>query len=79
MTVYKRGAIFLNCLICGHGDFEIVRRIRTREKVLKCKRCGFMMKDSGYFDQMPGGTPVPEDGSSMYAVRKKGLADVKKK
>jgi uncharacterized Zn finger protein len=70
MTVFKRGAVYLNCLICGYGDFDIVRHTRIRSKALRCKKCGFMFREGGYFDSMPKGTPVPVDGHSLFTVRK---------
>jgi hypothetical protein len=75
MTVFKRGSIYLTCLFCGHRDFDIIRRTSTKGKLLRCKRCSFMVKDRGYLDQMPKGTSVPTDGSSLYAVRKEGYIE----
>lgn len=73
MTVYKRGLVYLNCLICGHGDFEILRNYQPRGKILKCKKCGFKMRDSGYFDQMPASTDIPQMGSSICALKPKDI------
>jgi uncharacterized Zn finger protein len=75
MTVFKRSSIYLTCLFCGHKDFDIIRHTSTKSKLLRCKRCGFMVKDSGYLDQMPKGASVPTDGSSLYAVRKEGCTE----
>jgi hypothetical protein len=74
MTVFRRGAVFLNCLICGQRDFEIVRNNRLRGKVLRYKRCGFMVEDSGYFDLMPKGTPVPVNEHALFMVKKRSMS-----
>jgi hypothetical protein len=60
--------------MCGHGDFEIIRNNRTGVKAMRCKRCGFTVKDSGYFDPMPKGTSVPLKGRSPFKVKKEKLS-----
>lgn len=42
---------------------------------MRCKMCGFMVKDSGYFDPMPKGTPVPVNEHALFMVKKGVLAD----
>ncbi len=70
MTLFKRGTVYLNCLMCGNREFTIVRHLHTRTKALKCKRCGFMFKESSYFDPILKSTPEFTDELSPLAVKK---------
>jgi predicted Zn-ribbon and HTH transcriptional regulator len=56
--------------MCGHRDFELIKNNRKRIKAIMCKKCGFIFKDSEYFDPIPKGKSVPLKGRSPFKVRK---------
>ncbi|UCE36531.1 MAG: hypothetical protein JSW00_13565 [Thermoplasmata archaeon] len=70
MTVYKRGSMYLICLVCGNRDFDIVKHFSVGDKVLRCKNCGFMIKESGYFNIISGNTLESPDEQPLPAVKK---------
>jgi len=75
MTVFIRGSVYLTCLFCEDRDFDVIRYIPKRGKFLRCKRCGFKIKESGYFDPLPLSTPESPNEPSNFVVIKEGLAD----
>lgn len=54
MTRYMRELISLVCLMCRHNDFDVSAIVNNRYRVLKCKKCGFMFKESQYFHPVSG-------------------------
>ncbi len=70
MTVFKRGSVFLTCLFCGDREFDIVKHISTRGKFLRCKRCGFRIKESGYFYPVLRSPPESPDERSYLVARR---------
>lgn len=74
LTIYKRGSQFLNCLMCGNKDFDIINQAKSRNNILRCKKCDFIFKDSRYFEPIPSSIPEILDNSYYLVARRKGFA-----
>jgi uncharacterized C2H2 Zn-finger protein len=45
--------------MCGQRDFIVSSKIQNGFRIMKCKRCGFIFKESSYFHPVSRGKSKP--------------------
>lgn len=75
MTMFKRGSRYLNCLMCGHKDFDLIIDNQTKCRALRCKGWDFIFKESEYFHPIPKSIPELSSEALLPTEKEGGRAD----